>query len=155
MTLSDPFEFLNHLVTVGDCWEWRGDLDDKGYGRLVVRGVSIRAHRYSYALHHGDIPAGAYICHHCDNRRCVNPDHLYAGTPATNTADMIRRGRHNTGERPRGEANGAAHATAETVASIRAEHAAGATQASLAAKFGISRTQVHRIVHRKHWQHVA
>jgi hypothetical protein len=76
------------------CWTWQGAKGDHGYGHFTADGgVDVSTHRYSYQLHHGEIPPGMVICHRCDNPVCVNPDHLFLGTQRDNVQDMIQKGR--------------------------------------------------------------
>lgn len=88
-------------VTAGEpdeCWEWRGALDSTRYGVMsvpttVAHNTKTYAHRISYELHKGPIPAGLEILHSCDNRPCVNPWHLSVGTRKDNVQDARRKGR--------------------------------------------------------------
>ena len=75
------------------CWQWTGGKSSLGYGDMMIEGKRIGAHRFSYQLHHGPIPEGMWICHHCDNPKCINPDHLFIGTHQDNSNDKIKKGR--------------------------------------------------------------
>jgi hypothetical protein len=131
----------------GGCWLWQGGRTPKGYGSFSVRGITMRAHRYSYELHNGPKPADLHIRHSCDTPACVNPAHLLLGTPLDNVRDRVDRGRSAHG-------TPAAKITEQDVRDIRRLYRDGVLQAALAERFGITQGAVSLIVHRKHWVHV-
>lgn len=142
--------FLEHLKHItpdeNGCWLWPGAIDPKGYGVANFTGERWWAHRASYTHHHGDIPHGALVCHRCDVRRCVNPAHLFLGTAADNSADMVSKNRQRRGERAPG-----AKLTSEQVRRILSDPRDLET---IAAEFGVSAPTVSEIKRRRTWRHV-
>ena len=99
-SIQDRIERLSTKDPVTHCWNWRGSKRN-GYGRMMVGSrsndtrKSVSSHRASYEAYKGNIPEGFYVCHRCDNRKCVNPDHLWLGTHQDNIDDRERKGRNN------------------------------------------------------------
>jgi hypothetical protein len=140
------------------CWEWTGALTARrrgadGYGQFSADGRRGRAHRVSWEMANGPIPAGMYVCHRCDNPPCVNPAHLFLGTEKDNAADMARKGRSRNNP-VLGERHFRAKLTAAGVLAIRARRAAGESDSAIAADIGISRPAVNRIGRGVSWAHV-
>jgi hypothetical protein len=85
--------FFEGVVKTPTCWIWTRSTRE-GYGLIFVNGAQISTHRFSWELHHGPVPIGMCVLHKCDNRPCVNPDHLFLGTKKDNAVDMGRKGRN-------------------------------------------------------------
>ena len=135
------------------CWEWTAAVCRRGYGRFRLDGKLRQAHCVSWMLKHGPIPAGegyhgTCVLHRCDNRRCVNPAHLFLGTHADNMRDMTEKSR--TADRA-GESNGNAKLTEADIPTIRADKR---IQRVIAAEYGVSPQHIERIKNRKTWKHI-
>ena len=97
--LLDRFQekYVCNLET--GCWEWTASLQASGYGQIAAPGGGmLRSHRVSYELFVGPILNGLHVLHECDNPKCVNPEHLFLGTPKDNMKDKVAKGRHRFGE---------------------------------------------------------
>jgi hypothetical protein len=154
------------------CWLWTGAFVPDGYGSMFVGLDDLRyskAHRVSWILHRGAIGGGLQVLHRCDNRACVNPDHLFIGDNAANVADRVKKGRSATGRANarwidgrtairkdpiilRGELVGNSKLTAADVVSIRAD--ATRSQRQIAEIYGVAQTLISAIKRRKVWCHV-
>lgn len=155
--------FWRHVQKGEDCWNWTGSIK-AGYGQFKVNRAPIRAHRFSWELHFGAIVPDLLVCHHCDNPRCVRPDHLFLGSHLNNTQDMIRKGRKvvHTPDRPLSRAfldalrERRRKVSDEQVRTIRQRYAAGGvSMRKLGAEYGIDHSTVVRIVGRRHFAEVA
>lgn len=141
------------VATNTGCLEWTKSLDSKGYGQVRLDGRAgklRRAHRVVYIEIHG--PTDLCVLHKCDNRKCINPDHLFAGTKKENTADMIGKGRKNPAK---GESHGHAKLTDDIVRRIRLMHSQGRSARSIARELNMSHKPICRAINGLAWKHVA
>lgn len=91
MTIEEIFH--SHIkIETYDCWTWTGSILN-GYGRLTYKGQTKKAHRVSWELYYGIFNTKLYVCHKCDNTECVNPNHLFLGSPKDNMKDMVAKNR--------------------------------------------------------------
>lgn len=157
MTTNWPPRF-REKVRVGapdECWEWTA-AKARGYGKIKIGRAIKQAHRLSWSWANGqEPPPDLCVLHRCDNRACVNPQHLFLGTFADNSADMVAKGRQARGERMselhRGELSGKAKITAEQAQAIRADQR---PQHEIAAQYGIAPTAVSKIKRRETWRYI-
>jgi hypothetical protein len=156
MNWEQRFRLKIPIASENECWPWQASCTSTGYGQFSVNGVKWKAHRLAWKLAHGPIPEGMLVCHHCDNRACVNPSHLFLGTASDNTVDMYSKGRagqqthmHRTA---RGERNGRAKLTEGDVHAIRELYEKGfGGYRTLGKLYGVSHQQIKRIVQGKAW----
>ena len=136
-----------------ECWPWTAAANKKGYG-LIGRGRrgqgNVRSNRATWELTRGPIPDGMLVCHKCDNPSCCNPSHLFLGTPRDNHEDKVEKG-----NQVRGVEVGNAKLTREDVLEIRRLYATGNYYyRELAETFGVSQSQIGRIVRFQRWKHL-
>ncbi len=129
------------------CWLWTKSTSH-GYGQAYLGGRSIGAHRASWELNRGPIPDGMYVCHKCDIRACVNPDHLFIGTQSENVLDCVAKGRWVV---PKGEAHFSAKLSESDVRLIRLSPE---RDCDIAKRFGVKTNTINQIRNRVRWKHV-
>lgn len=147
--IQERFDTSYTINAENGCWEWNGKLTVNGYGFLKIGGRLAVAHRVSWILSRGAIRNGMFICHKCDNRRCVNPEHLFEGTAKENTQDAVSKGRIT-----HGEDLWSARLTVEKVLLIKQLSSTGMTQLRIAEMFNVRRATVGDILAQKTWRHV-
>lgn len=149
ITAGERFDAKVEPVPFSGCWLWLGWCDKKaGYGMFWFGGTMQLAHRVSYQLHVGQIPAGMHVCHSCDVPSCVNPRHLWLGTNDDNIADKVRKGRQalNRG------VNHPSHRLSEN--DVRDIRASRDSNRLLQSRYGLEKSTINKIRNRSLWRHV-
>ena len=137
-------------VNENGCWIFKGTKSGYGYGWLKFDGKDVFAHRLSLRLSGVEIPDGMYVCHSCDVKACCNPEHLFIGTPAQNTKDAVRKGRH---AKQLGSKNGFSILNETSVSEIK-RLLGTVTQAKIASMYGVSPRTICHIAAGRTWRNV-
>ena len=157
--------FWSKVEKTPTCWNWTASKRAKGYGAFVwadESGAIIqgRAHRFSWEIINGPIPAGLCILHRCDNPRCVNPEHLFIGTKADNNADMLAKGRRvkggvkcgSAGKWPRAEKHPNARLDWDSIALIRQDRDNGLSFSKISNKYNVTISTAYKICKNLSWK---
>lgn len=134
------------LIKPATCLEWRGLCNRGGYGVIQFKNKKIRAHRLSYLLFCGPIPQGMFVCHRCDNPKCVQPKHLFLGTKQDNTDDMVQKNRQACKEK-----HGNAKLKIKNIQEIAALRLAGWTLQQIANYYDVSLGAIKGILSGRNW----
>ena len=160
--MNDAERFFRHVKKTDSCWNWIASVDIGGYGRFWFNGKTIRAHHF---LVLGDKPKGMLALHRCDNRRCVNPAHIFFGTSKDNFSDMLLKGRGN--QKPGwismmkvrrlrfGEKNHKSKLRLKDVIAIRSTPKSFGYMAELAKKYSVSHQSIRKVIHHESWKEMA
>jgi hypothetical protein len=143
--------FLKYVdKETGLCWLWLGSKNQDGYGRFSMNRKNVLAHRVSYQIYNGEIPTGMIVIHSCDNRGCVNPQHLRLGTQRENVFDMVSKGRNGDHS---GEKCGMSKLTWYDVNQIRLMSASGSyISEEIGKKFNVCGSTIRRIIRNETWK---
>lgn len=148
--LSPEARFWQKVRKAGPnaCWRWTASRSQNGYGKFLWNGETTTAHRASWEIHYGPVPEGKFIIHACEHKDCVNPAHLYLGSRQDYVDRAKQAGRYGAGE-----SHSQVKLTTQQVREIR-DLSDIATYEEIAEYYGVSPSQVCRIVRRKAWAHL-
>lgn len=160
VTFEERFKNSYKINKDNGCWEWTKSLGSHGYAHTANKGKNLRGHRVSYKLYIGKIPKGKLVLHKCDNRKCVNPEHLFLGTQKDNMLDMSKKNRHpiaQKGKKVKGFENGKLenHHSAKLnlikVDEIRILLKANVSMAEIARRYSVSPKTIFNIKNNRIW----
>ncbi len=140
----ERFHKLHVVDKPNECWEWFGKTS--GRATFSFHNKSISAARFAFWIYTGHWPGDLHVCHHCDNKLCVNPRHLFLGTHKDNMQDAVKKGRRY--------GKGNTKLTEDKIREIRAKHTTGTSAQKLAVMYNVGSTCIDAIVNRKTWCHV-
>jgi hypothetical protein len=153
---------MKYTIKDNGCWEFSGCKMPNGYGKVTVNKKTWLSHRYSYFLKNGEIPNGMHVCHTCDNRICINPEHLFLGTRKDNMQDMIKKKRNNfsglrtndwnekaNANKPRGENHWNIKHSDETINKIKKLAEIGIRQIDIAEMFGLRQGYISNVINNR------
>jgi len=149
LSATERFVSKYRVNPVTECWEWTASRNHKGYGFFWTGARVGVAHRVSYELHRGEIPDGLLVMHKCDNRRCVNPEHLLVGSYADNALDAHAKGRGVIGT-----THGMSKLSPDGVREIRRMRASRVQLHDIAKRFGVTKSCIWSVLTGQTWGHV-
>lgn len=135
-------------ITDNGCHEWQGAKQSNGYGRFNPFGKSMYAHRFAALMKYGILHNNQDVCHVCDNRLCVNPDHLFIGSRKDNMQDCVAKKRHAYGSRL------SKKLTEQDVVKIRKLLSQGMDKKDIAMEFNVTTGCIEHIHKRNTWRHI-
>ena len=152
--LQKFYNKLPDILNENSCWEWEGMIDSYGYGSFSYKGKTFKSHRLMYEIHYSEALNDLHCLHKCDNRKCVNPNHLFSGTNLDNVKDKVEKERSYTGNQ-KGENNGASKLTDKQVVEIRNLYKSGKyTTFKLGDMYNVHRSTISYIINNKTYTHL-
>lgn len=149
-TSDESFLSKFNAVESEKCWEWSSTIESSGYGIFTFNKKTYKSHRYSYEFYNKIAPLSLFVCHRCDNRKCVNPNHLFLGTHKDNMEDMAKKLRGTNGEK-----NTQSKLNTNDIISIRsAYNNLDIKMSEIAEIYGVSKGAISFLVRGITWRHI-
>jgi len=152
-TLEEIFD--NYTIDkTTNCWNWNRAIDSSGYGAVKYCGKKHNVHRLVWMLLHDNLEKGICVCHKCDNRKCINPDHLFIGTQSDNMKDCVNKGRYFSNV-IRGEKNSWSKLSSKQVIEIRQlKESKKISNKEIAKQYKVGYTAISKIIRGENWKHI-
>lgn len=150
MNTVEKFWLKVNRLNESDCWNWVGPIEEQGYGVFGWNGKKIKAHRLSWVLTKGEIPKGLFVCHTCDNRKCVNPKHLWLGTVQDNNRDRDLKGRNGWGGNP-WQLNPNVKLNPDSVRDIKEKWLSGMDYQEIGDIYNLSKHTIRKVINGQRW----